>query len=87
MSPRGTKDGMQIYDKDWSTGSPVVFSHSWFLSSNRWEETRGPRAASRIGPRPPHRLMRLSPAPQCHGHERHLFFFVIFSSTSFAPLA
>ena len=37
MSAMTTKDGTQIYYKDWGAGSPVVFSHGWPLSSDMWE--------------------------------------------------
>jgi non-heme chloroperoxidase len=32
-----TKDGTQLYYKDWGAGKPIVFSHGWPLSSDSWE--------------------------------------------------
>jgi non-heme chloroperoxidase len=37
MTAITTKDGAQIYYKDWGTGDPVVFSHGWPLSADAWE--------------------------------------------------
>ncbi len=32
-----TKDGVEIFYKDWGTGQPIVFSYGWPLSSDDWD--------------------------------------------------
>jgi non-heme chloroperoxidase len=32
-----TKDGLEIFYKDWGTGQPIVFSHGWPLSADDWD--------------------------------------------------
>ena len=32
-----TKDGVEIFYKDWGTGQPIVFSHGWPLSGDDWD--------------------------------------------------
>jgi non-heme chloroperoxidase len=37
MSTITTKDGTEIYYKDWGTGPVVTFSHGWPLNSDAWD--------------------------------------------------
>jgi len=37
MSFITTKDGTQLYYKDWGTGQPIVFHHGWPLSADDWD--------------------------------------------------
>jgi non-heme chloroperoxidase len=37
MSKITTKDGTEIYYKDWGTGPTVVFSHGWPLNADAWD--------------------------------------------------
>ena len=37
MSTVATKDGVEIFYKDWGNGQPIVFSHGWPLSADDWD--------------------------------------------------
>src|ERR1044071_9467371 len=37
MNTITTKDGVEIFYKDWGKGQPIVFSHGWPLSSDDWD--------------------------------------------------
>jgi non-heme chloroperoxidase len=37
MATVTTKDGTNIFYKDWGTGQPIVFSHGWPLSADDWD--------------------------------------------------
>ncbi|MFO7165776.1 MAG: alpha/beta hydrolase [Mycolicibacterium hassiacum] len=32
-----TKDGVEIYYRDWGSGQPIVFSHGWPLTADDWD--------------------------------------------------
>jgi non-heme chloroperoxidase len=33
-----TRDGTELFYKDWGSGQPVVFSHGWPLSADAWDD-------------------------------------------------
>ena len=37
MSTITTKDGVEIFYKDWGKGQPIIFSHGWPLSADDWD--------------------------------------------------
>jgi len=37
MNKVKTKDGVEIFYKDWGKGQPIVFSHGWPLSADDWD--------------------------------------------------
>ena len=38
MSTIKTKDGTEIFYKEWGEGQPVVMSHGWPLNGDAWDE-------------------------------------------------
>jgi len=37
MATVTTKDGTEVYYKDWGKGQPIVFSHGWPLTADDWD--------------------------------------------------
>ena len=37
MSTVTTKDGVEIFYKDWGSGQPIMFHHGWPLSADDWD--------------------------------------------------
>ena len=51
-----TRDGVDIFYKDWGRGQPIVFSHGWPLSADDWDTQVLfflHHGLSRDSPRPP----------------------------------
>ena len=38
MSTVTTRDGVEIFYKDWGTGQPILLSHGWPLSADAWDD-------------------------------------------------
>jgi non-heme chloroperoxidase len=70
MTTITTKDGVEIFYKDWGSGQPIVFSHGWPLSADDWDvqmlffQSHGFRVIA-------HALCRLGTAVGKAAEERH----------------
>ena len=38
MATITTRDGTEIFYKDWGSGQPVLFSHGWPLNADAWDD-------------------------------------------------
>ena len=47
-----TRDGAQIFYKDWGTGQPVLFSHGWPLNADAWDDQWSSWLRAAIAPSP-----------------------------------
>jgi pimeloyl-ACP methyl ester carboxylesterase len=47
MNTISTKDGVEIFYKDWGKGQPIVFSHGWPLSADDWDSPASPSRGDR----------------------------------------
>ena len=49
MTTITTKDGAEIYYKDWGTGPVITFSHGWPLNADAWGNALSPKMRAVAG--------------------------------------